>query len=66
MNKKAIRHSFKTVLEAASKTECEDLHHTDKQKHKPDVVCPVKYLLDGHIKKVYDYASEQIGDFRID
>ena len=66
MNNKAVRHSFKVVLEAAGKLECEDLPHTDKQKHKSDVACPVKYKLDRHIKNVYDYASKEFGAFRIE
>ena len=60
MNKRSMRYSLARVVDAASKLECEDLHHKQSQLHDLDFMCPVKYELDKHIMLVEEFMLEKI------
>ena len=60
MNKKEIRYGTKMVIDAASRLECEDLHHKPKHKHREGVMCPAKYELDKYIQMVSQHMDKVI------
>ncbi len=55
MNKKELRYSFNQIIIAACSRRCEDLHHTKKQQHEPDVVCPVEYAIEKHAFNIREH-----------
>jgi len=59
MNKKELRYSFLTVINAAESKRCEELHHTPSQRHKSGELCPVEYELQKHANNLREYMKQQ-------
>lgn len=62
MNKKEIRYAFNTVLEAAAKIKCSDLHHPKKWQHGSDEICPAEYHLHRQMHIVELFMKERINE----
>lgn len=59
MNKKELRYSFLTVINAAESKRCEELHHKPSQKHQVGYACPVEYELQKNANNLREYMKAQ-------
>jgi uncharacterized protein YeaO (DUF488 family) len=57
MTKKEIKYSFEKVLNAVEKLNCEQLHHSSKQRHEIGFLCPAEYELHKHCQVLRDYIK---------
>ncbi len=59
MNKRKIRFALNTVVAAADRVVCEDLHHPKKWAHERDEVCPAEYNIQCQIHTLQEFMKEQ-------